>query len=163
MLFTMRFKRNSRLPANLQNRVPRHATLPCRRQAVTWHTSPTLKLAVLAIAVVVGWTLFLTGGMTGQSFGINAVTTPSPRYGESMKGFEFGPYATPFDKNRFLEVQQQCSPNRNSRFQNFPPDQHECCRLMCNDACYAYNDQRPGACLLPCLKGCMTKSAYTIT
>ena len=159
----MCFKRHSRLPADLQNRVPRNPNLSGRRAPMSWHWSPVLSMAVLAIAVVVGWTLLLTGGITGQSFGFSSYSAPAPRTGPSMKGFDFGPYATPFDKRRFLEVQELCAPEQNIRYMHFPPDQHECCRRMCDDACNAYNDVRPGTCLTPCHRGCMAQSMYQLT
>lgn len=163
MLYSLRFKRHSRLPADLQNGVSRNPTLSSRRAGMSWHRSPVLSMAVIAIAVVVGWTLLLTGGITGQSFGFSSYSAPSPRTGPSMKGFDFGPYAAPYDKRRFLEVQELCSPDQNTRFKHFPPDQHECCRSMCNDACNAYNDARPGTCLMPCIRGCTVQSDYQIT
>ena len=145
---------------NLQNNLHRKADLPRWRNTMSLTQSPYLLPATMSIMLVVGWVVLLSGGITGQSFGISAFTAPSPRYNAPMvHGYDYGAYTQHFLTNRFLEVQRLCAPNSNPTY-SFPPNQHECCRQLCNDVCYGYNAARPGGCLNPCIDGCSSQALY---
>lgn len=110
--------------------------------------------AGMGIALIVGIVALLSGNMTGNSFAINAFTAPTPSYrAEDFRGFEYGPYQTPWSTEGFLKARQYCTPNKNNRLSyNF--NRHECCVGMCSDVCRINDYARPGTCINQCVRAC---------
>ena len=110
--------------------------------------------AAVGIAVIVGIVALLSGGITGNSFAINAFTAPMPIYRQSdFSGFEYGPYQIPFSTKGFLQARQHCSPD-NIQMNGYRFNQYECCVSACSDVCRPDYYPATATCVNQCTRAC---------